>query len=469
MSHWPIRLRLTLWYALSLSGMLACFCGLIHHLMADRLEARTDQELIEEMQELRLEINLAQTPRELARQLQVHFGDHLFYQFAVLDMQGSPIFVSSGIPVLSLLPTMSLAGQKLHYQTISVPNGTYRVASQLTPGSHGLLQAFVLANLNDDLAVLRDLRTLLLAAGLPIIVIAVIGGYWLASRILYPVALMVRTARQIDAVHSRERLDVVNPNDELGQLALTLNAMIDRLQHSVEEQLQFTTDAAHELRTPLAVLRSTAELALRQPRDAEYYQERLRSIVDDTERLTQLSNQLLELAREDTMLSRSDFQIVDLTSLLKTLSEEMEPICEERTIHFVHQIEHELTVVGDHLGIYRVLMNLMDNAIQHTPPNGTIELAAETRVKNLIVAITDTGNGIPEEHREHVFRRFYRVDRSRDRRSGGAGLGLSLAQAIVRTHGGTISIRNHIPHGTIVEVSFPKHVRSQEMFVQNPL
>ncbi|HET6426162.1 MAG TPA: ATP-binding protein, partial [Planctomycetaceae bacterium] len=260
-----------------------------------------------------------------------------------------------------------------------------------------------------------------------------------------------------------ERLAVANPNDELGHLASTFNAMLDRLQGTFTELRQFTADAAHEIRTPLAVIRSAAEVALHSPRSESYYQECLHSIAEDTNRLTTLSDQLLLLAKEDAGLAECPLEDIDLAPLLEQVATDLEPLADEKSVTIIRQKLQSCQVRGDTQRLRRVFLNLVDNAIKFTPAGGEISLCLTGRDNLAVVTVADTGCGIPAPHLPHVFERFYRVDASRDRATGGAGLGLAISRAIIHRHGGEIRVASREGRGTTITVELSATTAKQSL------
>lgn len=456
MKYWPIRLQLAFWYTASLGLMLILFGMLIQWRMADRLNSRTESELVEELQEILLEIRLAGDRTELTHQLDLRFGNHPIFAFDIRSRSGEVLFSTAEL-TSSLLATSALpAGEREAFFNITRPSGEkLRVVTRSEAGPAGMLNVRVAMPLDRSLAELRDLKLILLTVGAVVALVSSGFGYWLAARFLSPLDSMIRSAERIQAVQSRERLEVVNPHDEIGRLGLTLNEMISRLEKSADDQMQFTADAAHELRTPLAVLRSTAEVALRQPRSPEYYRDCLTNLLEDMGRLTLLSQQLLELAREDLESDSTSWQEVNLSALILAWQEEWQWICEAKEICLSVQVENGLMIRGEPDRLNRVFLNVLDNAVKYTPEGGTVSIVLRQQVNMAELTFTDSGIGISAEHLPHVFRRFYRADAARTREAGGAGLGLAIACEIVQSHAGKMKITSDGMHGTSVSIVLP--------------
>jgi heavy metal sensor kinase len=304
----------------------------------------------------------------------------------------------------------------------------------------------------------HELRELLVVLSTAVPVALVLSGglaYLLARKALAPVEHLHRMTARITADQLDRRLPVANANDELGRLAQTINDMIARLERSFAEVRRFTADASHELRTPLTALRTEVEVALSKPAEAADHHNLLGSILEECERLTRLTEQLLALAREDTRMTQQAYQPLDLAVLVRGVSETMRPLAEAKGLRLRQQNVGALTMRGDEARLRQVFYNLLDNAIKYSPEGGEIDLRLERRGADAAVVLRDTGIGIPAEHLPHVFERFYRVDKARSRAEGGTGLGLSIAHSIVTAHGGRIDLDSASGRGTVCTVTLP--------------
>jgi signal transduction histidine kinase len=248
---------------------------------------------------------------------------------------------------------------------------------------------------------------------------------------------------------------VGNRDDELGRLAQTLNALIDRLQKAIEEMRRFTADAAHELRTPLAVLRSEVEIALRAPRSADQYRQALKIAADEADRLTRLADQLLFLSRQDSGMVEIAREDVRLDALLMDVCDQLAGLAREKQVSVAVSCLEPSTIVGDDVRLSRAFYNILDNAIKYSPVNGEVRLGMEATENAVRVRIEDEGPGIPAEHRAQIFKRFYRVEASRHRELGGAGLGLAIAHSAIVAHGGNISVGSGARGGALFTIELP--------------
>jgi len=282
---------------------------------------------------------------------------------------------------------------------------------------------------------------------------AAAAGRWMAGRSLAPLSRLAEATRAIRITNLHERLSLRGTNDELDQVASAFNQALARVEHSVGEMRQFSAALAHELRTPLAILRGEAELALSQgPSAAE--RERLISQIDEYDRLTRLINQILTLARAGAGEIAMTRQPVDLSALGSDVVEQIEPVAAARGITLTSDLPPGVMVEGDAGWIERLLLILLDNAIKFTPEGGRISVALSSANTLARLSIADNGIGIAPEAMPHLFEAFYRAEASRSRHTDGAGLGLALAKWIVDGHDATIDVTSPTGGGSTVTVAF---------------
>ena len=464
MKGMSIRWRLTLWYGLVLAIVLAIVGGAVYVGMRHELLARTDVALGGELDEILEDIQAAKDWTKLSEQLQRRFARHEAYEFQVSRLSGEPVFQSDRLkPRRLVLPAVPASLRHLDFESVTLGAanvsldslGHLRVMSGLVSGPDGSVVAQTatsLASIDQELA---ELLTILLLSGPLALVCALAGGYMLARKALAPVDRMVQTANEITATRLDQRIDVTKSDDELSRLALTLNGMIARLERSFEEVRRFTADAAHELRTPIAVLRNEAEVTLRMPREPEQYRRVLEDQLEELERLSRLAERLLFLCREDAGLVPMSRELVQLDSVVGDVAEHMRVVALECGVKLLSDRVVPCRVKGDEDQLRRLLFNLLDNAIKFTPPEGTVAIETATVDSKVSVVVSDSGAGIPEEHLPHVFKRFYRVDPARGREVGGAGLGLAIARSIAEAHEGSIEMQSTVGAGTRVILTLP--------------
>jgi heavy metal sensor kinase len=297
-----------------------------------------------------------------------------------------------------------------------------------------------------------------LALALPVtLALASVVGLFLASRALRPVDQITRAAQSISAQDLSRRLNLDLPDDELGRLARTFDAMIARLDEAFRRQRRFTADASHELRTPLTIIKGDLSLALARPRDADYYRQVLAEADEEVDHMSHLVERLLALARADAEGLPLHRQMVNLSDLLADLIEQTRPLAEAKGLPLTAQIAPGLIANVDPDAVTQVVLNLLENAIKYTP-SGRVRLSAHLAgpdKREIRIAISDSGSGIPAEHLPHIFDRFYRVDRARSRELGGVGLGLSIARELARAHGGDVTVHSVSGEGSTFAVHLP--------------
>lgn len=281
-----------------------------------------------------------------------------------------------------------------------------------------------------------------LLVGLPLALgLAGYGGYYLARRALSPVERMALRAREINAERLSARIDVENPHDELGVLAQAFNETLATLERSFEQLKRFTSDASHELRTPLTAIRSVGEIGIQQDGDRDHYREVVGSMLEETERLSRLVENLLTISRADSGQIRLQLSTVSLMPLVQEAASLLDVLAEETEQALSIDGDESIHVKADAVILRQVVINLLDNAIKYSPPRGHISVRVVRRDSgSACVEVEDCGPGIPPEHRDRVFDRFYRVDEARSREAGGAGLGLPLAKWGAEAHGGRIEL-----------------------------
>ncbi|TMC96163.1 MAG: HAMP domain-containing histidine kinase, partial [Chloroflexi bacterium] len=302
------------------------------------------------------------------------------------------------------------------------------------------------------------------------LLVAAIGGYWLAGKALRPVKMITRTANEISATDLRRRLHLQR-RDEFGELAATFDHMLARLEAAFKRQAQFTADASHELRTPLTIIDLEINRALTQLEQPEAYRHVLEQIQAENEQMTATVNSLLLLARADTGQMTLDLQEVDLSDIALASVERLLPLARQSQVTLATGDLPEVLVRGDPQYLGQMMTNLIENGIKYSSGIGKrvyIELACEQERWG-VVRVQDDGPGISNDHLPYLFERFYRVDKARSRRQkgpalsskpgygepSGSGLGLSIVQWIVQAHGGEIRVESKIGAGTLFEVRLP--------------
>ena len=280
-------------------------------------------------------------------------------------------------------------------------------------------------------------------------------GYWISGRALSPVDAITRTARTIGGSDLSQRLEALHTGDELQRLTDTLNEMLSRIETAFLRITQFTADASHELRTPISLIRTEAEIALRKSRSEEEYRDALFHILTEAEATSSMVEKLLSLARSDSGQRALEWRPVDLGDTALRVVGEWQAVLESKALRLTETIAGGVYVVGDKTALRQLLNILLDNAVKYTPGPGTIGLSVEERSNTAVLKVTDSGIGIDPEDRDRIFERFYRADKARSRESGGAGLGLAIAQWIVMQHHGSLEVESTPGKGSTFVLELP--------------
>lgn len=308
----------------------------------------------------------------------------------------------------------------------------------------------------------RLLITLLVSVPL-LVAIAGFGGYFLAVRALAPIDRITRMARRISAEDLSARLNMPVIDDEVGRLAETFDAMLARLDDSFRRERQFTSDASHELRTPLTAMQAILGMIRKKRRTPEEYELALADLAEEADHLRTLTENLLQLARNETH-PVVQHETIDLSTLLRDVASSLQSLAEAKALTLVCEIPDGLRLYGDSDDLIRLFVNLLDNAIKFTERGGVTLSADENRDSSISVIIEDTGIGIPAESLPSIFNRFYRVDQARS--TSGSGLGLAIASEIVRAHGGRIEVASEVGKGTRLTIILPKDSQAKDNAVQ---
>jgi heavy metal sensor kinase len=317
--------------------------------------------------------------------------------------------------------------------------------------------------MHEEIETLDDFRRYLLWFAPILLLGASAVGYWLSHRALAPVDALARTARTISGHNLSRRLEQLHTGDELQRLSDTLNEMLGRIESAFLRVTEFTADASHELRTPIALIHTEAELALRKSRDEAEYREALRHILVEADRTAKLLEELLALARADSGREALNIQSLDVLTPLRESASKWTQVASLRNLQFEQLLDApQLPVMGDENALRRVIDILLDNAFKYTPAPGKVTLSAEQTQGSVVVSVEDTGIGIAPEDQARIFERFYRVDKARSRELGGVGLGLAIAQWIVQLHKGSITVNSEAGKGSIFRVEIPAVIPANE-------
>jgi heavy metal sensor kinase len=341
-------------------------------------------------------------------------------------------------------------------RTISSGDHSFRVLSATVPSGGTRWTIEVAQPLDEFLEILSQFRNTMVLSSPIVVLLAAAAGYLLSRRALDPVDRITRTAQSIGPNNLGERLPLGGVDDELERLSKTVNGMLARLEDGFQRVTQFTADASHELRTPIAIIRTAVEVSKRQSRSEREYVETLDRILDESKRASRLIDDLLTLARADAGGSRTAFEHIDLAELQRHICEEQRPAAEAAGLTFHVALPAACPMIADQDGLRRLFLILIDNAIKYTAPGGSISVAMRVDAeRKAVTEIRDTGVGIDPRDLTHIFERFYRVAPDRSRETGGYGLGLSMARWIVAAHDGEITVESQPTLGSVFRVVLP--------------
>jgi heavy metal sensor kinase len=359
--------------------------------------------------------------------------------------------IASEIPLLRPLPTSP------SWREVRLPEGgSLVIGTVIHRGANGTRYVVEVGASTEPIDAALGRLLAALATGLPIAVaIAVIGGFLLVRRSLVPMERIARKAEEITQHSLSERLPVERTGDELERLSLSLNHMISRLEEAVQGSKRLVADASHELRTPLTVMRGELESMAADPQTARGTREMLASLLEEVDRLAAVVDGLLALSRLDTGEASAAWVKFDLAELVATTADQMSLLAEDKSISVVCDAPQRVIVEGNRARLKQVVVNLLDNAIKYTQIGGTVRLKVALQDGQGVLEVADTGMGIPPEALPHVFERFFRVERSRSREQGGAGLGLSIVKSICAAHGAAVEVQSTPDQGSRFRIRFP--------------
>ena len=362
------------------------------------------------------------------------------------DMLLKKEFLPSGYP-----EERSFKGQFYPRPNLIMVKNNLREVRMIGPGGSKIIVGKSLRRETDHL---RNTAIQFISIGLAFLVFGVGVSFAIASRMVRPITQMSATAELLSEKDLGKRLNINQIDSELAGLAEVLNRLFSRLDASFSRQRQFTADASHELRTPLTVIRSASELALSQPRSPEEYQETIEVSLKAAERMTNLVNGLLALARLDSSNADFHLQQINLSDLVGESVSLLGAIASEKQISLVSDL-HSVQIFGNPESLSRMIDNLITNAILYNKPSGKVFITLSRSDNKAVLEIKDTGVGISEEHLPFIFERFYRVDKARSRLSGGSGLGLAICKGVIEKHNGTITAKSIQGEGTTFQIQLP--------------
>lgn len=460
-----LRNKLTLFYSITVSLLLTGFALVSYRVLSVGLNTALSDELIERAAGLRGYLRFEEgkpvfvyDENDPEETLFVRTATRYFEVYEATSgtlLALSPDLQAMGVQY-STEEVQHLAQEPSSFTDLQTDQGKLRFRNEIIAGSFGdtylLLVGASMQPMEDTVdAFLRSLAWLIPSG----VLLAALAAWWMAGKALEPVAELAGAAREIVVSHLDRRLPVRGTDDELDHLATEFNETLARLEKAVGEMKQFTASISHEFRTPLAVLRGEAEVALMQASSSEHYRRVLASQLEEFEKLTRMINQLLTLARAESGDVEIADESVDLSVMTPALAEQLQPVASAKDVSLTWNCAPNVRVIGDASWIERIILNVVDNAIKFTPSGGHVEVRVSDGTENAVLEVRDDGIGIPPEALPHIFERFYRADPARSDRADGAGLGLSLVKWAVDQHHGSIRVESGLGKGTRVAIRIP--------------
>jgi heavy metal sensor kinase len=455
--------KITLWYVFTFLVSALLICGFLYLRLSHQLIKEIDQFLLDETEELRSVFYRNPAEIDFLMRFEYEVMDRKYYPlfFQILDKEGKPLYVSKEFREMGYISnegvlTNAEKGRETREEIHSPGrNRTFRIISTPVYQDGKLTEIIQLGtHLRFVRKNLTHFRNNILIAFPIILILGALGGWILARRSLSPIGYIVSKAQNITSQNLSERLTQRGTGDEMDDLIKTINGMIARLESSFKRMTEFTADASHELKTPICAMRGEAEVLLSKGRPAEEYQEGLIHFIEQFEHLNRLINDLILLSKLDSSQMELKMAPLRLDLLLEDLCHLFQVLAEQKNVAFVIGSLHEAVVIGDKMRLQQLFTNLIDNAIKYTS-EGSIRVALEKNQEVAFVKIKDTGIGIPNDEQKNIFKRFYRVDKSRSRETGGVGLGLSIAEWIANTHQGRIEVDSELDQGSTFTVYLP--------------
>ena len=467
-----LRNRLALYYTIATAFLIALVFTILYFMVENTVYQQFDEEINGEVSEIFSDAHATNHDfttflrfKNFIDDKEVNFGnkehddrekakvDPEFIQ--LVNNEGEVINKSVNLArnVLTFKP-----GQKYNlYFNSTINNSTIRQAQLPLLNHDGIIKGYLIVAvpLKNAVIVLRDLQKVVLFSFPGIIVTLFVLTRLIAGKSISPIEKVIATAEQMTQANLHQRIALPHHHDELYRLSATINSLFDRMQDAFQREKQFTADASHELKTPLAIIKGTLEVLVRKPREKEHYEARIQFCLTELNRMASLIDQLLMLARYESNRINPRIEQVNLSQVLESVTARMEPVALEKKIQFKVTNSESAQVAADPAMLEMILENILSNAIKYSPAESAITISIERKSSSLTCSITDQGIGIPEEKLNAVFERFYRVDESRNSCTGGFGLGLSIVKKLADLQQIKVSVKRGENMGTTFTVTFP--------------
>ena len=458
-----LTFRLSFLFAMSAILLLTGTGTFLYRFLEDELMKRDHEELIGKVDLFRHQLSTVDTPGQIVTAPNL-FRDviigHQHLRLALLDEQGNTLLSSADWkPSAELLEHPVDIDTVPNHASISMPSLAqpyHTVAAWGALGDKRTNKVLIVLALDADDALsllIQYKQTLLLTMILSGMTAAFIG-FIIVRRGLRPLHTMAETASEISASHLQKRLSVTDAPAELKELAGAFNAMLGRLNNSFDRLSDFSSDLAHELRTPINNLMGQTQVALSRQRNAVEYHTVLESNLEEYERLARMIRDMLFLAKADNAQEPLHAEQLDLKTELDKIAEFYQVAADESEVKII--TSGSSTINADRILVQRAIGNLISNALQHSPPNSEVHAIVSSTAEAVELKVSNHGTGIPDEHLEKIFDRFYRINNARSRTDTGSGLGLAIVKSIMELHGGKVSVTSHANHLTTFSLRFPK-------------
>ncbi|MBP1657116.1 MAG: cztS [Bacteroidetes bacterium] len=458
-----VRSVLTFWYALILVAAFTLFGYGVFVYLRQLQEVELEKNLTEEVDWIAklmdLErstvpggISIDRLSADVERRIVDHFMVNPRNYIIILTTGSGGIVFQSPSSGIQILPGAEiLSDQTMLWSMPSAEGGSIRVAARR-------IEPFVIhvaytEKVTD--AVLEHLLSIFLVLAPIALIVSVAGGWFLSGIVFRPIRQVSQLARKITAENLDQQVPPRNVNDELGELITTINEMIRRLRASFDQMREFSVNVAHELKTPLTILKGESELALAKPITRAAGEKLATTYLEETVRMSRIVEDLLMLAKADAGQLVLQHEAVPMADLVRDLFEDAQILCATKKLHVVLRTNDQANVRGDALRLRQLFRAILSNAVQYTDPGGEIRISSTVSGHELVVEIEDTGVGIPAESIDKIFQRFFRAEGARDHAPGGSGLGLAIAKWIAEVHHGSISVRSTPGAGSCFTIRLP--------------
>lgn len=477
--HWKwmpemsLRNRIAFYYTIATAFLMAVVLAIIFFTVDRIVYRHFDDELRFEVQEQLQEAHMGQffdgfdrfrendinddeDKREHHRAEHAKKADVDLEFIQIVDRTGKIFNKSANLSgtVLSFNPALT----NQQYYNSNVGNTTVRQVQVPLVSQNGNVAGYLIVAVpfKNAILVLHDLQNIIFIFFPCIILMLFVLTRLIAGKSIRPIEEVIATAEKMTQSSLGQRIPLPPYRDELYRLSVTINALLDRLQEAFQREKQFTADASHELKTPLAAVKGTLDVLVRKPRDVAHYEARIQYCQTELKRMARLIDQLLMLARYESDLTRAQIVEVALFAPLEAVIARLQPFALEKMITFKLEDTERGRVTADPAMLEMILENILSNAIKYSPSGSSVEISTSRRSGALVCTITDHGVGIPEEKRQAIFERFYRVDESRSSSTGGFGLGLSIVKKLADLQRIGITVSSGAGSGTTFELMFPK-------------